>query len=676
MVPSCTIITTAAFHRNHQPLGDRIRCEPNEQCGIVLRATENVGSPMVEIMPENSQLGFTTLTSHVAISQAYKVTNVSSKSLTKRLRLSNGTTLSVHRFACVGQGDEILVTAKGIVCVKTYNGYISITPPYSEVVAFEPVEGRHLILECREIVSLPDYDAYEALSQFHYRNQNSFGRRAILVLKCRNPDFPSALGFVEITTAFLSSKNRSALFDAPFESDVGRHVKWERWNKRTRREYTNSVARISRMVVHPEVRGIGLSKVLIREAEKFCNQRWQVQGLRPLFLEITADMLKFMPFVYSSQMHWIGDSPGNRERIERDMRYLESKREGRRDHWINRPSSRGIASRQRKDIDKVLDLKESFEQDGKDIFLQLSKVAEGNEDVDAHTYELLSSLVRTPKPTFMKGLTRRADAFVKSRCVSLGLKYTNQEQTQQVASCSSPIRVRSLNLAFSVDTGFPGATNIGVVRRAFGLPRNFTFGTGIKDLNLEVNPREICLVYGSSGSGKTALLSLIAGDNQLGVNKIVSGSVQLPTDGIIGVLQDEWPNTPLLSSIGARNLNEAIDSLNASGLAEPRLYLSKWNHLSAGQKYRAQLARLMCSKANIWLLDEFASNLDDATAMSVGRNFARAARQREVICVVASVRRVPLINSLTPDLVVSLNQVERPKVSRDWRSIAGVSNGN
>ena len=631
---------------------------------------------MAQRRPNNSQLEFNVVGGHIATPHTTTIVSVSSKGLTKRLRLSDGTILGVHRFACVGQGDEILVASKGNVSVKTCNGQIKITPAYAQEVPFEPAEGIHLILECGEIVSQSDYDAYEGLSQFHYRNQNSFGKRAILILKCRNPDFPGALGFVEITTAFLSSKNRSELFDAPFESDVDRHVQWDRWDKQTRLKFTNSVARISRMVVHPEVRGIGLSKILIKEAEKFCNERWHVQGLRPLFLEITADMLKFMPFVYSSHMHWIGDSPGNRKRIERDMRYLETRREGRREHWINRASSRGIASRQRKDIDKILDLKKSFELDGKDIFLQLAKVADGNEDVDAHTYELLSSMVRTPKPTFMKGLTRRADAFVKSRCVALGLKYTNQEETSEVASCSTSIRIRNLSLAFNLDTGFLGATNVGVVRRAFGLPRTFNFNTGIKGLNLEVNPGQICFVYGSSGSGKTALLSLIAGDGQIYDNGIIYGKIHRPTDGIVGVLDEDWPNTPLLSSIGARNLNEAISSLNGSGLAEPRLYLSKWHHLSAGQKYRAQLARLMCSKSNIWLLDEFGSNLDDATALSVGRNFARVARQREVICIVASVRRVPIMNSMMPDLVVGLNQVESPRISRNWKSMAGVGNGN
>ena len=130
-----------------------------------------------------------------------------------------------------------------------------------------------------------------------------------------------------------------------------------------------------------------------------------------------------------------------------------------------------------------------------------------------------------------------------------------------------------------------------------------------------------------------------------------------------------------MTAIEAKDIDQGVEALNAAGLAEPRLYLSRWDQLSAGQKYRAQLARLICSDTNVWVLDEFASNLDDATALSVGRNFARAARRQEVICLIASVRRTPLVNSIAPDIVVHLNQVADPVVSKDWRSFAGVNNG-
>ena len=84
----------------------------------------------------------------------------------------------------------------------------------------------------------------------------------------------------------------------------------------------------------------------------------------------------------------------------------------------------------------------------------------------------------------------------------------------------------------------------------------------------------------------------------------------------------------------------------------------------------------VCNRQAIWILDEFASNLDDSTALSVGRNFARAARRRNVICIIASVRRSPLLNALTPDIIIQLNQVGRAFVTREWETLGGTHRGS
>lgn len=613
------------------------------------------------------------------------VKSVSSKGPIKWLKLSDGSRFEVHRFACVGENDSVIIKGDDDLSVRTEDGDVTIRPIYQSNTSFEVAPSKRIFLETHEISTQAQYDAYDALSEFHYRNQNSFGRRAILLLTCRDISFPQTLGFIEITTAFINLKNRSELLDAPFEAEPGRPVKWVKWDKDTREKYIHIIGRISRVVVHPEVRGIGLSRVLINEAENFCKERWNVNHRRGLFLEITADMLKFMPFVYSANMHHIGMSTGNQERVVKDMKYLERKREplkpnsngsvNREDHWINRRESRGIATKQRHDIDTFLNLKGQFEGKGKDILLELSRVAESSGDVDAETYELLMPLVRFPKPTFMKGLTKRADAFVKRRTVELGLQPGNYAREPATSPCATQLKVRNLNLEFNIDTGLLGSSEPGTIRRAFGLTRQFSFRTGIKDLTFDVSPGEICYIFGSSGSGKTQLLNLISGGSALNSQAIISGQIIPPPDARFGFSESEWADKPLVTSIGADDIDQAIYALNSAGLAEPRLYLSRWEQLSAGQKYRAQLARLICSNTNIWILDEFGSNLDDATALAVGRNFARAARRHDVICFIASVRRTPLVNSISPDLLIHLNQVGDPVVSSDWRSFAGVKNG-
>ena len=104
--------------------------------------------------------------------------------------------------------------------MKTKDGDVPVIPHYTSTVGFDVVPGKKIFLEIHEITSDCQFEAYEALSQYHYLNQNSFGKRAILLLTCRDLDFPQVLGFIEITTAFLNLKNRSDLFDAPFEAEV------------------------------------------------------------------------------------------------------------------------------------------------------------------------------------------------------------------------------------------------------------------------------------------------------------------------------------------------------------------------------------------------------------------------------------------------------------------------
>jgi ABC-type ATPase with predicted acetyltransferase domain len=426
------------------------------------------------------------------------------------------------------------------------------------------------------------------------------------------------------------------------------------------------------MVVHPEVRGIGLSRILIQAAEEFCKTRWNIRTLRPLFLEITADMLKFMPFVHGAGMRWIGDSTGNLSRINKDMEYLAAKVKSQEDHWINRHDRKGIASVQRKNVHAIIQLEEQLSHQKLDVFMELEKIIR-DETTAPETYEKLMPLLRLPKPTYMKGLTRNADAFIQRRCVELGLEEPKQDELHDLQVCSSPVHIKNLTLEFAFDTGFLGRPYTGRIRRAFGLSREFRFRTGIRNLSVTVHPGEICYLYGSSGAGKTWLLRLLANLPDWKEKVPVTGEVSLPSNGKIGTLEGAIPAGPLVQAIGPKSLGHAIAALNASGLAEPRLYLSRYEELSAGQKYRAQLARLLCSDSNIWLLDEFSSNLDDATALAVGRNFARAARKREVICFIATVRRQPLVNAISPDLVVELNQVGEPNVWRDWRDWKGLS---
>src|SRR5207249_5670023 len=94
-------------------------------------------------------------------------------------------------------------------------------------------------------------------------------------------------------------------------------------------------------------------------------------------------------------------------------------------------------------------------------------------------------------------------------------------------------------------------------------------------------------------------------------------------DTIIGVLELVRSKLPIIQLVGGSDTHRALHVLNIAGLTEAFLYFKRFDELSAGQRYRFMLARLIDSGANLWLADEFCSALDEVTASIVAHNLQR-----------------------------------------------------
>ena len=150
----------------------------------------------------------------------------------------------------------------------------------------------------KEITEVDEHAAYQSLADYHYRGRSIHGRTARLIVRSFSPGYPSVLGYVELATPFFMNKPRSVVLDAPFQcGPVRKHI--------------HSVVRIARTVVAPEFRGAGIGQMLIKHAAKFATHRWQVSGYLPCFMEISADMLKFVPFAERAGMRYVGETEGN-----------------------------------------------------------------------------------------------------------------------------------------------------------------------------------------------------------------------------------------------------------------------------------------------------------------------------------------------------------------------------
>jgi heme exporter protein A len=139
-------------------------------------------------------------------------------------------------------------------------------------------------------------------------------------------------------------------------------------------------------------------------------------------------------------------------------------------------------------------------------------------------------------------------------------------------------------------------------------------------LDFDVHANEALLVTGGNGVGKTTLLRVLAGllratDGELHWHGETCAS--LPTDGIafVGHLPGHKADLGGIDNLrfavglhGCRRGVSAITALASVGLAGYEDVPA--GRLSAGQRKRLALARLLLSPARLWLLDEPYANLD------------------------------------------------------------------
>ena len=140
-------------------------------------------------------------------------------------------------------------------------------------------------------------------------------------------------------------------------------------------------------------------------------------------------------------------------------------------------------------------------------------------------------------------------------------------------------------------------------------------------LDFRLHAGELALVEGDNGSGKTTLLRMLAGLLHRSAGELLWRGEALQRDQCageilflghqLGLKADLSPRENLRVALG---LHGARDGLSvASVLADIGLrgYEDEpVRRLSAGQKKRAALARLVLLPARLWLLDEPYANLD------------------------------------------------------------------
>lgn len=111
------------------------------------------------------------------------------------------------------------------------------------------------------------------------------------------------------------------------------------------------------------------------------------------------------------------------------------------------------------------------------------------------------------------------------------------------------------------------------------------------DLPIEDFKWDIGLIVGPSGSGKSTIASEVFGNIHTGF---------------------DWKNDqPLVDNFPDQyDIKTIVKTLTSVGLSSTPHWIKPFNHLSNGQQFRAELARLLLSEQDIIVFDEFTSIVD------------------------------------------------------------------
>lgn len=170
-----------------------------------------------------------------------------------------------------------------------------------------------------------------------------------------------------------------------------------------------------------------------------------------------------------------------------------------------------------------------------------------------------------------------------------------------------------------------------------------------KGINFIVEKKEICMVDGNSGAGKSSLLNILSGllipvTGMIECNGIIFNNkdIQLPPEKRnIGYVFQDFALFPHINAnknilFASNNSKDELYELVISEL-ELKEHLEKLPHeLSGGQKQRVAIARAIMMKSQFLIMDEPFSNLDEAISVKTQKLISTIVKNQNIPCLIVS----------------------------------------
>ncbi len=462
---------------------------------------------------------------------------------------------------------------------------IKLYPPYckKEVIHVPP---HKFVVTFRERLNYHDWGKAKELEQFHYRGKGFnkiVGRRTALIAE---DEKYGIVGFGILSATVPAVGPRFRLFNCNFTEQM-------------RSGLINQIARIPRIVIHPEFRGMGLGVLVVKHLVQYAKEYWDINNSTPITVEVIAAMIEYHKFFEKAGFVNLGYTAN----YEKSM--------------MPRYGSGAFESRQ-----------------------------------NFHNYDFMKQ--QKPKPYLVYPLTTQ----VKNRIKEMAGDKVFKKEIKIVlphTKLKKPMEFKKVCVTYKVKNGSTKRTSI--VKEVFGVDSEQAFSTVIKNFSLIIQPGDIVLITGASGSGKSTVLKLLTSPIEKLKREIkMTGEITGHDLRNIAVLSTHWDESlPLVEQVKkGKDIKEAIELLNSLGLTEAYLYIKHPNQISDGQRYRFAMAKLCDSEKPVWIADEFVSTLNSEMAAIVAKGIRKLARKYGTTLILAAPHITGFVQSLLPNKLVRL----------------------